>query len=327
MPQQPHALQRIRTSLAGHGIDIELPPEAGHLAHAFARRDGEPGIPADLTVSVRIDRAAVDEALRDVTQASQHRRQGDAHLWLAPNPRHVQSLVLSTPGACNTAKAGVVLDRAQELDGSLRARPGADAISAWAANRGVLPIHAAGIAREGRALLLLGDSGSGKTTTALALAERGWNLVGDDRCFLYRDAAGTRVASLYATAVVTAASLLRLQARDWQDIGGTHHGKYARLLPPAITMAHEAGLAGVVWVSPRAGRLYEPEAMTRREALVPWQAALAPLLQAHGPSAGWVRQLARLSSEVPTWRMRIGWDFARIDAALDQLLAEQGGVA
>jgi len=311
----------MRTSLAGQAIDIELPPETAHLAQAFARRDEEQRGPAGLTVSFRIDPAAVDEALQDVALASQHRRRGDAHLWLAPNPRHLQSLVLAAPGAGEPARASVVLDRSQGLDGSLQARPGVEVISAWAASRGILPIHASGIARGGHALILLGDSGSGKTTTALALAERGWSLVGDDRCFLYREAAGPRVASLYATAVVTGKSLSRLQARDWQDIGITHHGKHARRLPPAIAMAHEADLAGVVWVSPEAGRLYEPEAMTRRDALVPWQAALAPALQAHGPSADWVRQLAGLSRLVPAWRMRIGWDFARIDAALGALLA------
>lgn len=36
------------------------------------------------------------------------------------------------------------------------------------------------VAREGRALLIEGPAGSGKTSLALALIDRGWALVGDD---------------------------------------------------------------------------------------------------------------------------------------------------
>jgi hypothetical protein len=216
----------------------------------------------------------------------------------------------------------LVLDRAEGIDGSLRARPGVEVISTWAASLGILPAHASGIAVDGRALILIGDSGSGKTTTALALAERGWDLVADDRCFLLRDGAKVKVASLYPTTVVTTSSLARLVARDWYDLGRTHHGKHARRLPPGIMVADMVELAGVVWVSPSEGPLYTPEPMNRRDAMVPWQAALAPALQAHGPSADWVRSLAALCRAVPAWRMGLDWDFDRIDMALRGLIGK-----
>jgi hypothetical protein len=41
-------------------------------------------------------------------------------------------------------------------------------------------LHAAVVSRGGRALLLLADSGGGKTTLSLALRQRGWSYHGDD---------------------------------------------------------------------------------------------------------------------------------------------------
>ena len=45
---------------------------------------------------------------------------------------------------------------------------------------GDMIIHAAGLERNGKAVVLLGDSGRGKSTLSLNLASAGWNLLGDD---------------------------------------------------------------------------------------------------------------------------------------------------
>jgi hypothetical protein len=50
--------------------------------------------------------------------------------------------------------------------------------------RGLYGLHAGGVCRDGRALLLPGTSGSGKTTLALALARAGLGFLGDDTLFL-----------------------------------------------------------------------------------------------------------------------------------------------
>jgi len=47
-------------------------------------------------------------------------------------------------------------------------------------------IHATAVALDGRAVLLLGKSGSGKSDLALRLIEAGWVLVADDRVVLSR---------------------------------------------------------------------------------------------------------------------------------------------
>jgi hypothetical protein len=312
---------RVYSSLAGHAFCIDLELEVAHLANAFARQEAAESQASSLQMSLEVDRRQVDSALQGIASGSIHQRYGDAHMWLASQSRHVQRLAPVSSGGIDTAVATVTFDQAEGLDGSLRARPGNEVISAWAASRGIIPIHASGIAIGGRALLLLGEGGSGKTTTALALAERGWDLLADDLCFIYRDGPQTKVASLYATAIVTQNSLPRLQAGQWEDLGKTHHGKSARRLPPSINLVSEAELAGVVWVSATMGELYKPVALSRRQALVPWQAAFAPALQAHGPSANWVHQLAGLSRSAPAWHMRLGWDLDQIETTLRDLIS------
>jgi hypothetical protein len=59
--------------------------------------------------------------------------------------------------------------------------------------RGLYGLHAGGVCRDGRALLLPGTSGSGKTTLTLALARSGLGFLGDDTLFLERRPEGLRV--------------------------------------------------------------------------------------------------------------------------------------
>ena len=48
-------------------------------------------------------------------------------------------------------------------------------------------LHATSVARDGRAVLLLGQSGSGKSDLALRLLDHGFKLVSDDRTIVRRD--------------------------------------------------------------------------------------------------------------------------------------------
>lgn len=55
-------------------------------------------------------------------------------------------------------------------------------------------IHASAVASEGRAVLIAGPSGSGKSDLALRLLDRGFTLVSDDRTLIRKDG-GRLIAS------------------------------------------------------------------------------------------------------------------------------------
>ena len=58
------------------------------------------------------------------------------------------------------------------------------------AQRYVVPVHAACVARSGRGILLCGSSGAGKSTLSFACARAGWTFVSDDCSWLLPDSAG-----------------------------------------------------------------------------------------------------------------------------------------
>lgn len=96
--------------------------------------------------------------------------------------------------------------------------------SAWAAlsyQRGFAVWHGSVVARGGRALLLCGAPGEGKSTLAAALAESGWVLVADDLSRVEAGAGGARVypssdgVRLWREAIAHLGWQDRAIARDW----------------------------------------------------------------------------------------------------------------
>lgn len=55
------------------------------------------------------------------------------------------------------------------------------------------PFHAACVARNGRGVLLCGDSGAGKSSLSYACARRGWTYLSDDASYLLRHTAADRI--------------------------------------------------------------------------------------------------------------------------------------
>jgi len=55
------------------------------------------------------------------------------------------------------------------------------------------PFHAACVARNGRGVLLCGDSEAGKSSLSYACARRGWTYLSDDASYLIRNRAGERI--------------------------------------------------------------------------------------------------------------------------------------
>ena len=95
-------------------------------------------------------------------------------------PAHARLRLAGTP-----ADWQLFVDESLTVTGDTRdaaiARTVAELVeAACAINRRLLVLHAAGVSRAGRGLLLIGPGGAGKTTLAAALNASGWELLSDD---------------------------------------------------------------------------------------------------------------------------------------------------
>lgn len=61
---------------------------------------------------------------------------------------------------------------------------------------GFYELHAAGLAKEGKGLLLVGPSGSGKSSLALSLIRQGWHYLSDDMLILRHTSLGVEALPL-----------------------------------------------------------------------------------------------------------------------------------
>ena len=123
----------------------------------------------------------------------------------------------------------------------------------WLCNRRRLQIvHGAAVGLGGRAVLLVGDGGSGKSTTALACALAGFDYLGDDYCAVEPEA--RKVHMVYRTAKLFKGSLDllpsmsdRVENRDRIDV----EKGVAFLEPDHVKLARSAELSAILL--PRVG--------------------------------------------------------------------------
>jgi hypothetical protein len=183
-------------------------------------------------------------------------------------------------------------------------------------------LHGAALALQGRAILLLGDSGQGKSTLAAALVMRGAGLLTDDVVRLVGTSAGYE-----ATAGVPRLSLDR-EARDRllaSCPGATAHGERhdrAKTLVE-VPAAHDIPVAAIIVLGPLGNEVAEP-ALTR---LGPAAASVAMARNIYGKT--WIRPLDRahladcaaLAAAVPTFRLDRPNALDRLDRACDLLIA------
>lgn len=296
-------------------VDVFLPDDDLGEIRTADRLDVPP-----LILTMRVDGTHLDRWVSGDEDGSAHRRSGSEHHWVVPRPRHLQRF---TPGA--TPHVELVVDASSCADGTVRSRPAVNAISAWAAASGVMPVHAAAVARGGKAVLLVGAGGRGKTTTALTLATRGWQLIADDVCFLESSPAGTVVHGLYRTAVLTVPMAERLGAAAWEGLGRTHAGKLAYRLPPWLPVARCAALHAVVTVDHTGNDAYRVTDLTPGAARSTWLEAFTPAMQTHGPTPGWLAAYARTARAQSVTQLTLGWDAGRLDDVLAGLLDSGSG--
>jgi hypothetical protein len=123
------------------------------------------------------------------------------------------------------------------------------------------PLHAAGVARDNRGVLLCGDSGAGKTTLAYACAKAGWTLLSEDgvRLAETRDDTQTLVGGRWAFHLREPARELFPELRGL-DAKATFNQKLAIVVDPcqggfSVTRTAEAHSAVFLKRRPGAARI------------------------------------------------------------------------
>lgn len=179
------------------------------------------------------------------------------------------------------------------------------------ARRGQHVVHAACLAMDGRAVLLSGASGRGKTTTSLALAHSGMKLMGDDCCFARDDGDGLRVWGLLLDCKVHPNTLAML---PWL-------GELPRYPSPTsdefIVDAREAvGVsqplclppAAVLLLEPRNGHAHRLTPLGRIDALkrLLGENVRAPEAGSYESAGSAVRTLTRLASVAGVYHLSVG---------------------
>ena len=127
--------------------------------------------------------------------------------------------------------------------------------------RNFLLLHAAGVEKDGRALLMTGPSGAGKSTLAALLGERGWRFMGDE--FALLDLDDGRLHPFPRAVSLKNESLALFGGMDPGRLGpvltGTPKGTIRHLRPNAEAVARMGEPARPLLILfPRFGRDLEP---------------------------------------------------------------------
>jgi hypothetical protein len=107
-------------------------------------------------------------------------------------------------------------------------------------------VHASCVALRSAAVLLLGDSGSGKSDLALRLIQQGWRLVADDRTVLALDKGGLKAfapATIHGLLEVRGLGIVALPAKPARVKLAVLLGREGARLPRAESWTPR-GLAG-----------------------------------------------------------------------------------
>jgi hypothetical protein len=208
--------------------------------------------------------------------------------------------------------------------GDLRAQPAHHALAAWLSGPSIQMVHAGSVAVDGRGVLFVGVGGRGKTTTALACAQAGFEFLGDDLCVIEAGDPGrgtpAMVHGVYATAKVNADTRQRLQANDWPTLGFTPIGKAAVALPSHVRFQRSARLVAIVAVRAGDASIPQPRRVSQRTAIQLLASTALPIASGSGTPGHWLTTAAALVREVPAFELGLSWDLDRVLSAITGLV-------
>jgi hypothetical protein len=182
-------------------------------------------------------------------------------------------------------------------------------------------LHGAALAVNGRALVLLGDSGHGKSTLAAALIARGASLLTDDVVRLQRGDDGYRATAGVPRLSLDGDAVKRLIARVPAVAVRVERHDRAKTLVEVPGAAETVPVGVIVQLAP----IGAPDAACTLTPLAPTSAALAVARNIYG--AAWIRALdaahladcAALAAIMPTFRLDRPHALNRLETTCDLL--------
>jgi hypothetical protein len=221
----------------------------------------------------------------------------------------------------NRARRGLVWFAADQAPNWELSRPALPLIQALSVDTTWTPTHGGAIGKDGRFLLLVGRSRSGKTTAALACAHAGWDYAGDDH--VIADTKSGRVEPLYTSA--------RPRIEGIEAFAELFNGTSSGVTHDNGEIRHELRLARQIPDRIRGGTIAGILLLRRQGSAVP---VFAPARRLDAFSAifkdtmmslrGWSRvlsvKLADLVGCAPTFFVDTGKNPALLPDALDTLL-------
>jgi hypothetical protein len=182
----------------------------------------------------------------------------------------------------------------------------------WAADRGLVLLHAATVATDAGAVALVGPQGAGKSTTGMTCVARGFAFLGDDCCLVDPETADA--FSVYARAKLESDALARLGEIPGAitDVGG------GQLLVEPAAVQRRAPLRAVVLTEVTGGARSAVTPVEPRAAL---RALVAvTLAETGGTGTEFLAPLASLIRRLPVFRLELGTDPDEVASAVHEIV-------
>ncbi len=315
-------------SIAGHGIRLRYaaPALVERFSPALAHLPPATG-PTELTISLW---DSTGSASRPPLPEVDHSADPRGAIWISEDDdwRTAFQPSVSTFTAVDTRRG---LGAFWTSDGSRLpwrecASPLRLALHWWMACHGHQMIHAGAVGDDRGGLLVVGRSGSGKSTTTLAAFQSGLRYASDDEVLVELDPVPF-CHSIYNSGKLEAHHIRRFPALMSAVINGhALSDEKALVFVHAIAADRVAiGFPVRAVVLPRV--VDQPAPRAREVGAAVGLRALAPstLLQMPGDRASALRTMARLVERVPCYELELGADVSAIGPLLSDLLEELSG--
>jgi len=307
----------VGLTFAGEPLLRAMYPPFAHLETAGVA-DIEVGCWDSESSGVRLPRSIDPEAINRQSLPAFQRDAGERWAFARPDPglsaystSHSQGLYWWP------AASGITYG---DLAGGLRA------IINWSmAQRGLQFLHSAAVGRGGKAALIVGQSGSGKSSTALTCLLAGMDYLGDDHCLLDLRESPV-VHSVYAAAKLHTARLERFPELATHVVNPAREDgeKGVAILNPAFAaqLPRRLPISAVLVPMIGEGAMSRLEPLTRAAALL----ALAPstLLQMAAADTTGLGPMGALVRAVPCYRLVLGSNRGSIAEQIASLLSISG---